>query len=81
MNVRVLLFAQLADAAGCREFDLELPDDATVADALETLAGAHESIATLRGRIALAVNERYAKHNHILVAGDTLALIPPVSGG
>ena len=29
----------------------------------------------------VAVNERYARANHALRTGDTVAVIPPVAGG
>jgi molybdopterin converting factor small subunit len=29
----------------------------------------------------VAVNERYARRDHVLVAGDEVAIIPPVAGG
>ena len=60
MRCEVLLFAQLADALAARSLDLELPEDATVADAMDRLSAAHEIIATMRDRIAVAVDERYA---------------------
>ena len=81
MQIRVLLFAQLADAVGSRSLDLDLPDDANVADALDALAREHASIYALRDRIAVAINEAYARPEKTLANGDTLALIPPVSGG
>ena len=81
MRIKVLLFAQLADAVGQRELELELPDGATVALAMDQLAKAHDSIALLRDRIAVAVNETYVSSNHELLNDSTLALIPPVSGG
>ena len=81
MKIHILLFAQLADATGCRAFDLDVADDATVTDALTMLGDQHPSIATLSDRIAVAVNEAYARKDRPLADGDTLALIPPVSGG
>lgn len=81
MQIHVLLFAQLVDTTGCRSIDLELPDGATVADALATLEREHAPIATYRDHIAVAVNEAYAKMDRHLKDGDTLAMIPPVSGG
>ncbi len=81
MHVKVLLFAQLADALGQRELELELPDGATVAEALDQLAAAHDSIALLRDRIAVAVDETYVSKDHVLTNDSALALIPPVSGG
>jgi len=77
----ILLFAQLADAVGESQLSLQLSDDATVRDALDALATAHESIAQQRKTIAVAVNEQYATADTPLNDGDTIALIPPVSGG
>lgn len=81
MRCRVLLFAQLADAAGRREIDVDLPDEAIVSDAIDEIVGLHGSFATLRDRVAVAVNEHYATPTRRLADGDTIALIPPVSGG
>src|SRR4051812_46842863 len=76
MKVRVRLFAGLRERAGAREVELELPDGASVADALERLAD------VARGtRVVLAVNREYATPDAVLSPGDELALIPPVSGG
>jgi len=81
MHCKILLFAQLADAAGAREITLELPDNATVSDAIDALARKMTSIAPLRDPIAIAVNEKYVQPDYELIEGDTIALIPPVSGG
>jgi molybdopterin converting factor subunit 1 len=81
MRCTVLLFAHLADAAGRREVPLELPRDATVSDAIDALARSFSSIAPFRDPIAIAVNERYVQPDYELEEGDTIALIPPVSGG
>lgn len=81
MTLRVLLFAQLADSIGRRSIDIELPDGSTVADLLRALENERASIATLRGRIAVAVDECYATAETVLREGQTIALIPPVSGG
>jgi len=81
MKVRVLAFAGLAERLGWRETDVDLAEGATAGDALNALAAAHGPIAEARGSIALAVNEAYAPMSRVLEPGDTLALIPPVSGG
>jgi len=81
MKCRVLLFAQLADAAGRREIEFELPEGATVGDSLAALGREFDAIASMRDRIAVAVNEQYAAAMRVLTDGDTIALIPPVSGG
>ncbi len=81
MRLNVLLFAQLAETVGTDRITLDLPDDSTVADALESLSNEHPGIAELRHVLAAAINERYCNTARALNDGDTLALIPPVSGG
>ena len=76
MRVRVRLFAALRERAGSDEVELERPEDAVVADALERLG-------SLTGDLhaVMAVNREYARAQTALHPGDELALIPPVSGG
>jgi len=81
MRCNVLLFAQLAESVGTDCLTLDLPEGSTVADALERLSKEHPPIAKLRTVLAAAVNERYCNKATTLNDGDTLALIPPVSGG
>lgn len=82
MRVTVRLFAILRDRAGARFIDIELPQRATVADALEILAQRSElSDALTRIPVRMAVNREYADAHSELHPDDELALIPPISGG
>jgi molybdopterin converting factor subunit 1 len=81
VHCRVLLFAQLADAAARREITVSLPDTATAADAMLALIEAYPTLRDAAKGIAFAVNERYVSQAHQLRDGDVIALIPPVSGG
>lgn len=76
MRVSVRLFAMLRERAGAREVTLDLPDGASVGDALARLADIAAGLP-----VVLAVNRRYADDAQELHEGDELALIPPVSGG
>jgi molybdopterin synthase catalytic subunit len=76
MHVRVRLFAGLRDRAGAEEIELELPDGASVGDALVQLAHVSDGI-----KVVMAVNREYADADVRLHPDDELALIPPVSGG
>jgi molybdopterin synthase catalytic subunit len=76
VEVTVRLFAMLRERAGARELTLDLPDGASVRDALDELG---ELAAGLP--LVMAVNREYAPEDQVLDAGDELALIPPVSGG
>lgn len=80
MTVNVLLFASYADAIGASSVAVDVDAGATVGDVLtrvQQLPGANR----LPAEPLLAVNERYAKRDRVLTAGDQVAIIPPVAGG
>lgn len=80
MDVTVLLFASYADTLGMKSIALQVAEGATVGDVVghvRSLPGA----ARLPKEPLVAVNERYAKRDRILAAGDEVAIIPPVAGG
>jgi len=76
VEVTVRLFAMLRERAGSGSVTLELPEGASVRDALDSLSGLADGIP-----LVMAVNREYASEEQVLDAGDELALIPPVSGG
>jgi molybdopterin synthase catalytic subunit len=82
MRVRVRLFAILRERAGASLIDLELPERATVEDALDVLRQRRELADALACiPVRMAVNREYVAPGDALRAGDELALITPVSGG
>jgi molybdopterin converting factor subunit 1 len=81
MNVRVLLFAALREAAGSRELTVELPEGADVAQLRAAVGAARPALRPYLENAAVAVNEEYADGGTRLYPGDIAALIPPVSGG
>jgi molybdopterin converting factor subunit 1 len=82
MYIDVRLFAMLRERAGSESVTVEVPDGATVRDAVEAVARTH-GLADLfeRMSVVMAVNREYADDDARLAEGDELALIPPVSGG
>ena len=74
MLVSVRLFAGLRERAGASHVDVELPDDATVADLLAAMELAPRSCVA-------AINREYADAATRIAPGDEVALVPPVSGG
>jgi molybdopterin synthase catalytic subunit len=76
VEVTVRLFAMLRERAGAGEMVLELPEGASVRDALDRLGDLAEGLP-----LVMAVNREYAPEHQVLDPGDELALIPPVSGG
>ena len=81
MRVVVRYFAVVRERLGREQDELELPAGATVATALDALAGRHAAIGALRPYLQVAVNQSMAQVGHELADGDELALIPPVAGG
>ena len=80
MTVTVLLFASYADSLGTHSFAMDVEPGATVKDVLGRVL-ASPGADRLPREPLVAVNERYAKLNRALEAGDEVAIIPPVAGG
>lgn len=77
MEVKILLFGELAQIAGASS--IALKDVANTNVANEKLI---EQFPTFKNKkYALAINKRLVKESHTLVDGDELALLPPFSGG
>jgi molybdopterin synthase catalytic subunit len=78
--INVRLFAGLRERAGTGHLQIELPDDARVADVLAAMAGT--AVGEIKPReCVVAVNREYANADEPVKAGDEVALVPPVSGG
>ena len=60
MRVNVLLFASAREAAGTAELTLDLPEGATVQEALDALVSVHPALAPLLPSCRTAVNEEFA---------------------
>jgi molybdopterin synthase catalytic subunit len=76
VKVTVRLFAALRERAGADRLELDLPEDARVADALAQVQHLAPDVS-----LVLAVNREYATTDVLLAPGDEVAVVPPVSGG
>jgi molybdopterin synthase catalytic subunit len=81
MRIHVRYFAVVRERLGRGDDEVELPDGADVAAALDALAARHAPLAPLRRYLQVAVNQETVVASHALRDGDELALIPPVAGG
>jgi molybdopterin converting factor subunit 1 len=79
MTVKVLLFAAARRWAGAGELSVELPAGAR-ADSVYSDARL-AALAPHRKSLRLAVNAEFADDSRPLADGDTVAVLPPVSGG
>ena len=81
MTIDVQFFSRLRDLAGGARRALELPDGATVGDALAQLYADHPAMARWDKHLLRAVDLEYVGREQPLRAGDSLAVMPPVQGG
>lgn len=81
MKLTLLLFATLKDAAPDGRLEIEVPDNARVADVWDAAIARAPQLAKWRRHARVAVNQEYAGDNEIVPANAEIALIPPVSGG
>ena len=80
MKLSILNFGIARDIVGATEFEVELREGANIADLKALLFHEYPEFERLAS-FAVAVNESYATDEVILKEGDTIAIIPPVSGG
>lgn len=75
---KVLFFAHLRDEAGMDSVEMDLSGK-TVAEVKKIVADTYK-LQSLE-QVMVAVNEEFASDNDVVQANDTIAFIPPVSGG
>ncbi len=81
ITIEVKLFGQCRDLAGTSDCRLTIPAETTVKGLVEQISHKFDGLRKLADRLLVAVNEEYAVPEAHLSNGDTVALIPPVSGG
>ncbi|MFA7249595.1 MAG: molybdenum cofactor biosynthesis protein MoaE [Dehalococcoidia bacterium] len=82
MHVTVRLFAGLRDLAGSEIVEEFADPTVSVSTLRDRLRDEYPALRPYLGRVAIAVNEEYAPDlTQPLHDGDTVALIPPISGG
>lgn len=76
--INILLFADLQEKVGKDQLQFE-KDSITVHDLKEKLKNEYGLLQL--DQVMTAINEEYALEDDIVNSGDTVAFIPPVSGG
>ena len=80
MKVKVLYFSQVKDKVGKNEEEIEF-EGKTLEDLVDVLVNKYPNIEDIFKRSIFAVNESYETIDYNLQDNDTIAIIPPVSGG
>ena len=82
MQISVRLFASLAETVGARELMLsDLPEPCTAGAVGDALFRRFPQAAGMRDSVMYAVNAEYVQPDFPVASRDSVALIPPVSGG
>lgn len=78
--VQILLFASLAQQAGTQKVSLDINDSVSIEQIRSKL---QVKVGELKGleNALVALNEEYVELTDEVKDGDTVAFIPPVSGG
>ena len=81
MKTTVLLFGHYREIAGGEPIELEVPEGETVRSLANRLSEAYPKLSGIETYCRFALNEEYATLDAILTEGDTVAVLPPMSGG
>jgi molybdopterin synthase catalytic subunit len=81
ITVRIIFLARCRDITGTGEDILVFAEEPSVETAIHRLVEKYPRLKEILDRSLLAVNEEYATPATPLRQGDTLAILPPVSGG
>ncbi len=81
MKVRVKFYAQLLDLTGMRQMEVDLPEDATVRNLIETLYSQQPALRCHDKSILIGAGVEFVDRNYKLTAGEEIAIMPPVQGG
>ncbi|CPO21108.1 putative molybdopterin-synthase small subunit [Staphylococcus aureus] len=77
--MKVLYFAHLKEILNKKEEQIELDNKYSVLEFRQYLFERHPELSDEIFQIA--VNEEFVQEQHVVTDHDTIALIPPVSGG
>jgi len=81
MTITVLFFGPLVDLFSTAEKKFSCPAQKTASEVLDLLVTQTGLSEVRRLPLRFAVNDEFAGATVVLRDGDTLALLPPVSGG
>lgn len=81
MRIAIQCFGLTRRLSGAEVLELDLPEAATVREALSLLGTHHRDLAAVLPRCACALGDQIVYRDTALSHGDELALLPPVAGG
>ena len=80
MSITILFFGMATDLVGTTSSTIPLSEEISLEAFKFRLFETYVGLKNLK-QFAIAINEEYALENSVVQPGDTIAIIPPVSGG
>jgi molybdopterin synthase sulfur carrier subunit len=80
ITINIHSFGIARDIIGQACLELSFPTQGTVSDLRALFVGTYPRLTGLKS-LAIAVNAEYAPDSRIILPGDEIVVIPPVSGG
>lgn len=80
-TVTLLYFAQAAKLTGCERDECSVEGETTVALLRERILDRHPGLLPLAGSLRWAVDETLVEEDALVRPGQTVAVMPPFSGG
>lgn len=81
MKIKIKTFARVRELCGFDDKELTVSEGITIKEVVRHLKKSHQAFADYNGPLLYAINEEYRPEETTLTDGDTLAILPPVSGG
>ncbi len=81
MKITCLIFGKYAEVVGTDKTEFELPEGASLVDAIQELRDTLPNGSRIPASTMVAINQVHALPTRILEEGDELALLPPLAGG
>lgn len=80
MKCRIKAFGISREIIGSKLLEMDVPDGHSISDLKKALVEKYPAFDSLKS-LYIAVNNEYAAEDTLVMEGDEIALIPPVSGG
>jgi len=81
MQLSIKLYARARDLAGAPLVNIELPQEASVAQLRAAIAQQHPALAKIVPSLLVAIGTDYATDSTMLSDASVVSCFPPVSGG
>ena len=81
ITLKLLYFASVREATSKSEEEFQVPTGTTCKQLLSLLSKTYPTLVPFVSDLSTAVNEKYVISDTVLEHRDTVAVMPPISGG